>query len=93
MADLDWQTFSASKRHKLKEYDDLSCFNLHLFLNSALFSRKSVKTVPFECTIEHTHSFTNGVKCRHTTLVLSRLVSLSATSSETHSVVKLSLLQ
>ena len=83
-------TFSASKRHELKEYDDLSCFNLPLFFNSAMFSR-SEKTVPFEHNLDHTLSFTT-VQCRHTTLVLSSHVPLSAMSGETHSVMKLSLL-
>ena len=62
--------FSASKRHELKEYDDLSRFNLPLFLNSALFSIKSEKTVPFEHTLDHTHSFTKGtVSSRNTRIV------------------------
>ena len=84
--------FSALKRHELKEYDNLNRFNLPLFKNSALFLRKSEKTVPFERTLDHTHSFTNGKVSSHNTLIVSNHVSLSATSGETHSVVKLSLL-
>ena len=75
MVDLEDGDFSASKTHELKEYDDLSCFNLPLFLNLALFSRKSEKTVLFEHTLDHTHS--KMIKYRHTTLLLSRAMSLS----------------
>ena len=60
MADFETATFSASKRHELKEYDDLSLFNLSLFWNSVLFLRESENNVPFECTLDDTHSFANG---------------------------------
>ena len=62
--------FSASKRHELNENDDLSRFDLPLFFNSALFSRKSEKTLPFECTLDHTHSFTNGKVSSHNTSIV-----------------------
>ena len=52
---------------RVKEYD-VSHFNLPLFWNSALFSRKSEKTELSERTLDHTHSFTNGVKFCHTLL-------------------------
>ena len=89
MADLEDDGLLATKRHELKEYDNLSCFNLPLF-EIRPCSQEVKKTVPFKRTLDHAHSFTT-VKC-HTTLVLSSHVPLSAMSGETHSVVKLSLL-
>ena len=57
VADLeDGGVLALQRDTNLKEYDDLSRFNLPLFKNSALFSRKGEKTVPFECTLDHTHS-------------------------------------
>ena len=69
MADLEDDRLLA--RLELKEYDDLSRFNLPLF-EIRPCSREVKKTVPFERTLDHTHSFTT-VKCHHTTLVLSSL--------------------
>ena len=74
-------TFSASKRHKLKEYDNLSYFHLPLFLKFDLVRKVKKLCCSFKM-----------VKYHHIPLVLSSHVSLSATSGETHSVVKLSLL-
>ena len=48
-----WKSFRASKRQELREYEDISPFNMPLYLK---FSIKSEKTVPFECTLDHTHS-------------------------------------
>ena len=71
MADLK---DGASKRHELKLDDDLR------LLNSALFPRRSEKTVPFEMHFQ-------TVKCLHTTLLF--YLSSHVSSGETHLVVKL----
>ena len=61
VADLEDGGLLALQRDtNLKEYDDFGRINLPFFFISALFSRKSEKTVLFECTLNHTHSFTNG---------------------------------
>ena len=74
--------FSTSKRHGLKEYDDLSKIRP--------CSREKVKkTVPLERTLDHIHSFTSGKVSSHKTRIR---VTLFAMLGKTHSVVKLSLL-
>ena len=62
-----------------------SRFNLPLFKNRPCSREKVLRNVPFERTLDHTHSFTNGKVSSHNT----RNVSLSAMSSETHLVVRL----
>ena len=71
MADLeDGRLLALQTDTNLKEYDDLSRFNLPLFFNLALFSKKSEKTVLFEHTLDHTHSFINGKVSSHNTRIV-----------------------
>ena len=49
-----WLTFRASKRHELKLDNDLASLE---------------KTVPFECTLDHTHKYKNGKVSSHKTRI------------------------
>ena len=71
VADLeDGRLLALQRDMNLKEYENLNRFNLPLFKNSALFSIKNEKTVPFERILDHTHLFTNGKVLSHTTRIV-----------------------